>query len=412
MRVEPSALPINRIRLGSIWSSGTIDSVALTDRINATALFLLAMAATLTIGFRDPRIDYLYESVIFLLAVGCCLVPQGIGMKLLPGVPLAALLAWGFAQLAIRATVYRYATLQGSLRCAALAATAWISCRAFRSHGLRVEYLRAFAWFGALLATTSVLAYFTSPGKILWTFDAAYPDIWGPFLSRNNFAQFLELAMPVALWFGLREPAGNILYIVFGAIMLASGLASASRAGSVTLVFEAIAVLWIRRKSTSVRRTALGLVAATILFAAVPGIGNLAGRMTASDPYQGRREIAHSTLAMVANRPWTGFGLGTFTNVYPAYAVFDTGQSVEHAHNDWLEWAAEGGIPYAAVWICLAIWSVRPAIRTVWGIGILGCFLHALVDYPFARFGISSWVFLLLGILAATDLREVRHGAH
>jgi O-antigen ligase len=115
---------------------------------------------------------------------------------------------------------------------------------------------------------------------------------------------------------------------------------------------------------------------------------------------------------MIASRPWVGFGLGTFTAVYPAYALFDMGNRVEHAHNDWLEWAAEGGIPYAGVWMALAIWAVRPAVRSVWGIGVLGCFLHGVVDYPFARFGISAWTFALIGMLARTDLREVRRPFH
>jgi O-antigen ligase len=370
------------------------------------------MAATLAIGFRDPRFDYAYECVVFLLGAWWCLKGRSTSMGFLPGLPLAAILGFGFVQLALGATAYSYATLQVSLRCAALATTAWIACCVFDSEPVRFQFLRAFAWLGAITAVISVLAYFTSPGKILWIFDAPYPDIWGAFLSRNNFAQFLELAMPVALWFGLREPAGSMLYILFGAIMLASGLASASRAGSIILVAEAIAVLWIRRKSPLMRRTALGLIFATILFAAMPGVGNLAGRLTAPDPYQGRREIAQSTVAMISSRPWTGFGLGTFPTVYPAYAVLDLGQSVEHAHNDWLEWAAEGGIPYAAIWMCLAVWSVRPAVRSVWGIGILGCFLHGLVDYPFARFGISAWLFILLGILPVSNLREVRRLTH
>jgi O-antigen ligase len=380
--------------------------------VSATTLFLIAMAATLGIGFREPRLDYGYECVVFLLAACWCLARRGKAPPLAPGLLLAAILAWGFLQLVVGATVYRYATLQSSLRFAALAATAWTGFRVFGTAGLRIEFLRAFAWLGAVVAVVSVLAYFTSPGKILWSFDAPYPDIWGPFLSRNNFAQFLELAMPVALWFATREPAGRALYLCFGAIMLASGLASASRAGSAILVVEAIAVLWLGRNSPLARRMGLGLAVATILFAAVPGVGNLTGRLAAPDPYQGRREIAQSTLAMISSRPWTGFGLGTFSVVYPAYAAFDVGQSVEHAHNDWLEWAAEGGIAFAAVWLGLALWSARLAVRAGWGVGVLGCFLHGLVDYPFARFGISAWIFLLLGILAACDLREVRHRRH
>ncbi len=40
---------------------------------------------------------------------------------------LAAIALWGFAQLALSATVYRYATLEASLRLAALAATAMVA---------------------------------------------------------------------------------------------------------------------------------------------------------------------------------------------------------------------------------------------------------------------------------------------
>jgi O-antigen ligase len=277
---------------------------------------------------------------------------------------------------------------------------------------MRVDFLRALAGLGALIAVISVLAYFTSPGKILWTFDAQYPDIWGPFPSRNNFAQFLELAMPAALWLAFSGAVGSTVYLVFGSIMLAAGLASASRAGALILLLEAAAMLWMRREAPRARRTALILFVSTILFAAIPGIGTLGGRLESHDPYQGRREIAQATLDMIAARPAEGFGLGTFSAVYPAYAVFDPGKSVEHAHNDWLEWAAEGGLGFALAWLGLAAWSVRPAWRAGWGIGVLGCFLHGLVDYPFERFGISSWIFILLGMLARSDLREVRPRGH
>lgn len=411
MRVEPFAPPSNRPGLRTSWAEGTGGPNGLPTKASATILFLAAAAATLGIGFREPRLDYGYECVLFILAAFWSTRAPGRSMPLIPAFALAAILAWGFVQLALGATVYRYATSQASMRFAALGATAWVSFRVFGTHRLRVEFLRALSWFGVLVAAISVLAFFTSPGKILWMFDAPYPDVWGPFLSRNNFAQFLELAMPVALWFALRE-AGSALYLCFAAIMLASGLASASRAGASILVLEAIAMLWMRRKSPLARRMTLGLIFATALFAALPGIGTLAGRLTASDPFQVRREIVHSTVAMISSRPWTGFGLGTFPMVYPEYAVFDVGKTVEHAHNDWLEWAAEGGIGFAALWVGLALWFARVAVLTGWGIGVLGCFVHALVDYPFARFGVSAWILLLLGLLAATDLREVAPRVH
>jgi hypothetical protein len=49
--------------------------------------------------------------------------------------------------------------------------------------------------------------------------------------------------------------------------------------------------------------------------------------------------------------------------------------------------------------------SVR-AVRSVWGIGILAAFLHALVDYPFVRCGLTAWDFTLIGALSAAAVRK------
>ncbi len=144
----------------------------------------------------------------------------------------------------------------------------------------------------------------------------------------------------------------------------------------------------------------------------VAGAGTLAGRFAEKDPWRYRREMAASTVAMIAEHPWRGFGLGTYANVYPAYATFDIGGVVEHAHNQWLEWAAEGGIPFALAWLALALGVSGPAVRSVWAIGIVAAFLHALVDYPFARFGLTAWNFMLLGAVSSAPVREEKRWVH
>ena len=108
-------------------------------------------------------------------------------------------------------------------------------------------WLEWFCWFAVGIGLVSVLAYYTSPGKIFWMFPAAYPDNWGPFPSRNNFAQFLELSFPVAVYQfdRIAIPGGkNDTRWLAGlppAILFACGIASASRAGSLMLVLEAFA---------------------------------------------------------------------------------------------------------------------------------------------------------------------------
>jgi O-antigen ligase len=106
---------------------------------------------------------------------------------------------------------------------------------------------------------------------------------------------------------------------------------------------------------------------------------------------------------MARERPWIGFGLGSFQEVYPAYATFDIGLIVNHAHNDWAEWLAEGGVPFLLLLASVALWSVGPAFRSIWGLGLLSVFLHALVDYPMQRLGLAAWVFVMLGTLAAEE---------
>lgn len=364
------------------------------------SLLALAAAATLAIGSADPLVEWAYEGGVFLLAGWVTLRSQ---LRFGPiSVALSMLAIWGFAQLAVGAAVYRYATWNGSLRVAALAATTLVASVVCHQAKARDRLLRCFAWFGFVLGVASVLAYYTSSGKILWIFPSPYPDVWGPFLSRNNFAQFLELALPVSLWLGTRR---DTLYLWMSAAMLACGLVSASRAGAVLLILETALVFALARPPAPRRLIPLFTLGVTAL-AALAGGEVLIGRLHDPDPFRDRREIFATSLAMVAARPWTGYGLGNFATVYPEFARFDPGAAVEHAHNDWLEWATEGGWPYVAVWMLLAISTVHPAFRWIWGIGVPAVFVHALVDYPFARFGVAAWAFILVGALERTGRSE------
>jgi O-antigen ligase len=326
----------------------------------------------------------------------------------LAGFPLAVIGLFGFLQLDVGSIVYRWATFNAALQNLALAATALATFLAFRTRAARIAFLRRFRWFSLTLCLVSVLSYWTSPGKILWIFPALYPDNWGPFPSRNNFAQFLELSFPLAL-FEMGHTQRRWRAAIPPAVMLGAGLGCASRAGSVLLIAEAAAALFLMRHRFQLRGARAPLLTfalASAAFASLAGAGVLVRRFAAPDPFQYRREIFRSTLLMIKTgtmihtRASMGYGLGSFSTVYPQFAEFDPGASVEHAHNDWLEWAAEGGLFYAAAWAALALWSVRPAVRSIWGLGVPAVLLHALVDYPFARLGISVWVFLLLGVLA------------
>jgi O-antigen ligase len=105
---------------------------------------------------------------------------------------------------------------------------------------------------------------------------------------------------------------------------------------------------------------------------------------------------------MVREKPLAGFGLGNWPTAYPAYAETDVGLYVEHAHDDWLEWAAEGGIPFACVALALAIFSLRRAVRQPWCLGIAAAFLQSIVEFPLHKPAVAAFQFAAIGCLAAT----------
>ena len=383
-------------------------------RYAAVAMFLLATVATLGISAAPVAAVRLYEGGVFV-AAGILLIRPKVShgyMRPVDVVIAAAISLWGFGQLAADVTVYRYATLDAALRTAALGATLVCAYRVFAGESARNAFIKALACLGFLVSVVAILAHFTSPGKILWVFDSPFSDAWGPFLSRNNFAQFLELALPAALWLGVRRPQVRHhdaipahVYLLLAAFMLAAGIASASRAGALLLIAETAIAFWFAKDKRNVLRF---LPAAAVLIG-ITGAGVLAGRFADADPLQFRREIFRSTASMISARPWLGYGLGNFPVVYPEFAEFDSGAIVEHAHNDWLEWTAEGGVAYALLWMALAARLWWPAIHSIWGLGVPAVFLHAIVDYPFPRLGIAAWVFLLAGaILAAERASSVR----
>ncbi|HSW49715.1 MAG TPA: O-antigen ligase family protein [Bryobacteraceae bacterium] len=330
--------------------------------------------------------------------------------------PFAGAALWGLLQLAVGSTVYRFDTWNGVLFWTSAAVLVAVAAAATGGAEARHRLLRALLYFGFVVSVLATTQYFTSEGDVFWLFPSGYPDALGPFVYRNNYAAFIELLLPVALAEALRDRRRATAFALMASVMYASVVASASRAGSILATLEILAVLTLahRRGFVSLRR--LGLAMAKIgvlaaLFVGVVGWRALTERLAMADPFVHRREMLQSTLAMARERPWLGFGLGTFQEAYPAYATFDIGLAVNHAHNDWAEWLAEGGVPLLAMLGSVAVWAVLPAVRSLWGIGLISVFAHALVDYPMQRLGMAAWIFVFLGLLAAEERDRRRQAA-
>jgi O-antigen ligase len=155
-------------------------------------------------------------------------------------------------------------------------------------------------------------------------------------------------------------------------------------------------------------RSATGAWLLAVLFTAVVGWTVLWARFQDADPLKGRREIMAGSVAMVRAKPLFGFGLGNYQEAFPKYSTAELGTVVNAAHDDWVQWAVDGGIPFSLLMVCIAVWSLPKAVGTLWGIGILAVFAHSFVDFPLQNPIMEAWLFVLLGALAAerTPRRE------
>ena len=327
-----------------------------------------------------------------------------------PFIPLSLAVLLGLVQLLTGRTTYAFDTQLAAVRWTTFLCVFLIAISLFREDDDRRWFRSAITWFAFFVAILATIQTFTSQGRVFWIFDTPYTDyVMGPFLSRNHYAAFIEAVLPIALYRAVRRERESLLYSGMAATMYASVIASASRAGTVLATAEVVLVpflLWVRHRA-SVRSVSIAVLRVCLLlaiFTAVVGWDSVWTRLWAPDPLVIRRELAVSTLHMATGHPWFGSGLGAWATVYPQFAIIDVGAFANQAHNDWLQWTAEGGFPLGIVLATLFFWSLRPAFQSVWGMGLVAVFLHAIVDYPFSRPALGSWPILILAMLAAQNL--------
>jgi O-antigen ligase len=384
--------------------------------IFATALGSLLLFAVLAFAATEQWALSIFQIGVFALGIWSAIRRSwrwSAVAFLLAGVVALAGLQW-----LAGTTIYRFATLNALVNWAAYFTLFMVSTQSLEEGAVRRRFLRGVLYAGFFIAMLSTVQYFTSDGAIYWIFRARAGRPFGPFVNPDHYAAFVELILPLAIYEALRDSRLKLrdsksnkawLYAAVVGALYASVIASASRAGAILATAEILALPLIGGRA----RIRAKVLAISALFAgmatAVVGWDVLWKRFQDNDPFRYRREIAISTLQMVRERPWTGFGLGNYAIAYPEFASFDLGLLVDHAHNDWAEWAAEGGVPMLLLILAIAAVALRPAVRSVWGLGIYAVWLHALVDFPMQIPAIAALVFALLGaILAAEESADYR----
>ena len=231
-----------------------------------------------------------------------------------------------------------------------------------------------FAFAVAVLATVQT---FTSD-KIFWLFSTPYAGVMGPILNHGHYAAFIEVVLPFALYEAVRRERGGLLYAGMAAVMYASVIASTSRAG----VARQPPKLWRRRCSCGCAGRQRPRLAHR--FSEWPSCsprlqrwwdGNVSGTGSRGARSHGRPPrisdffAAHDCGASLVRR-----GVGRMAYRVSRLRHLDVGSLANQAHSDWLQWTAEGGIPLGVALLTLFGWCVLPAVRSVWGMGVIAFF--------------------------------------
>lgn len=242
--------------------------------------------------------------------------------------------------------------------------------------------------------------------------------ISGTYIYHNHFSGLLEIALFPAIWWAVSTwRAGTnrqtqaavpalkvVLYAGMAACLLAGIVVSQSRMGFVSTIAAVAATLLLLLTSlatTKIRALAvlviIGVIASLLIFLPTQELVARFGELAAEDDLakDARALIWQNTTHLIANYPWTGVGLGAYEHGLYEFKTASPLNTVDYAHNDYLQVLGELGIPGAALLGALAVWIVGRALsfattmrrRSNWelSMGLVGTFLvlglHSLADF-------------------------------
>ncbi len=226
----------------------------------------------------------------------------------------------------------------------------------------------------------------------------------------------------------------------FGLMGLAMAM-SWSRGAWVGLAAALMAITVLRSRRAAVTAVAMGLF---LIYALLVGgarylPSELVQRVSDFLPYAGGVDIrtaqvtdanyaliermAHwqAALDMFGDHPWLGVGIGNYPVAYARYAIGRWRDPLGHAHNYYLNIAAEAGVLGLGAYLILTAaclhyaWSVVHRTSGYWravALGALGVLVHLCIHNLFDNLYVHSMtvqVGLVLGLLAVAE--KSAHGA-
>lgn len=197
-----------------------------------------------------------------------------------------------------------------------------------------------------------------------------------PLTNLNALALYCVMVIPVALERRAWVLAGVLVGLTIWTQSLGAALAALTAAG-----------FYAASRGRALRDNAA-------VFALLALLGGAVLMLVQADSAAGRLAWWRGALSMIGERPLLGFGHSAYTW---AQALFQPAGFREHsiyAHNYYLEFIAENGLPAAAAWFA-ALWAAARRRGGLARYAVIAALAHSLVD-----FGLSVpanfWLFCFL----------------
>jgi O-antigen ligase len=348
-------------------------------------------------------------------------------------IPLAALFLLGVAQYLSGHTLDKSETREALVLFAVDATFFFTALQLFGGSAGHSRHWFGFTVliFAGVMGFFAVLQFASGAPRIYWKIDSP-GEFFGPYGNPDHYAGLMEMLVPVGICYiaGQREkhsPAALLLLSSAATVAVVSLLLTGSRGGLLALSTEiVIAGVICRRKTKGVRRwsqiaaVAGAAIAVLVLFSWIDP-GRVAQRLETIvevpikvwvDATEFRKRATLDSLRMFRDHPAFGVGLGNFEVAYPAYQSFPSDLTVEYAHNDYAQAAAETGLlGVALIALALALFfkatfhNLSPALESGHGwiqlgatLGCCGLLVHSFVDFNLHIPANAAWFAALAGV--------------
>ena len=253
----------------------------------------------------------------------------------------------------------------------------------------------------------------------------------GPLVDRNLFAALINVLWFPATFLFLSNQSKSHRYLPFllgaGLFFMSTALfATASRGGIATWLLLLPVLLWAAYRNTQSRRLVviIPLIAISAYFCSElilhSSIANRSFNLAEDASTNLRLLLWQSSIKMTLSHPFIGTGWGTFMNYYPAYrSPFENGSAGFSAHNDYLQFSAEGGVPALLLLLGLLLgllFQLKRSLQRVDNLaglestalllGVLALFIHAGVNFIF--YGAFMNVLAGLYLVRAVQLTDTK----